>query len=131
MKYTLIACTALLLAVSTLISCKKGTGDNPNLAQLQHKWNIVSLNGEVFRYVGKSGDYFDFRSDSKLYQSWDGRNDTLSYTLSGSTVRLNQITNGVQQNPSFNLYIKKLTSSSLILYNNDNPSVGILDSLAR
>jgi len=130
MKRILIALTLGLLVFGPL-ACGK---DNVsiNLGLLRHKWNVVSINGEAFQYHGQSGDYYDFRTDNKLYTHSTGIYDTLAYVLinGGKSLQLYNIQNG-QRLGWYVLDIAKLSSSSCILHKCDGPPFCILDSLSR
>jgi hypothetical protein len=132
MKRILTAFVILLLAGNAIVSCKK---NNPtgNLSLLQHKWNILSLNGEVFRYVGTTQDYYDFRTDNRLYTNTSGKYDTSAYALTGggSTLLLYHISNGVQSPTAYPFTVTDLSSSRLVMQNHLTPPLYILDSLKR
>ena len=132
MKRLLTACILLLLLANAMTFCSKNN-TSANLLLLQHKWNIVSLIGEVYYYKGAPQDYYDFRADSKLYTYMSGRFDTSAYTLAngGNTLMLYHIANGIQTPTNFPLNIKTLSSSSLVLENHATPVAYILDSLSR
>lgn len=122
-----------IVALSTcalLFACKKhNTAQESTSSLLQHKWKITSLNGEVFRYIGTSPDYFDFEN-GRLIEYFSGQYDTLAYTIinNGSAVQLQTVSNA----PLLNLDIKVLTSSQLILDGSGSmPTIHILDSLYR
>lgn len=113
-------------------SCDK---DNPSSAHslLEHKWQIVSLNGEVYRYVGHANDYFDFRDDT-LIIFYDSHYDTLYYQLTngGKTLDFYPILNGSRSATGYAQTIQTLTASQLILFSNStNPPIQVLDSLRR
>ena len=132
MKRILIACVILSLAGDAMVSCSKHDASG-NLSLLQHKWNILSLNGEVYRYVGTAQDYYDFNVDKRLYTYTGGKYDTSAYALSGggNILLLYHISNGVQSPAAAPFNITVLTSSSLVIQDHTNPPVYILDSLRR
>ena len=124
------------LVFSGVITACKKDNTQANLSLLRHKWQIVSLNGEVYRYVGKAGDYFNFGDDNKLVEFAGGNFDTSSYSLTGGgqTLSLHSIHNGIQSGSAFDLQIKVLSSSSLIVHYSTTPPapvIYILDSLSR
>ena len=130
---------SVLLALG-IGSCNKNDSPsgscNPqtSLELLQHKWSIVSLNGEALRYVGKPGDYFIFETDGKHYDYHGGIYDTSSYSLSsgGGLLSIYPILNGIRSDSGFSLNVVALTSSSLILMGcPSSPVVCIADSLER
>lgn len=67
-----------------LVSCKKEAA-----VSIMGTWNLVSdavtsgigLNVKTYSYTGVPGDYFDFRTDGKLYIKEGFNSDTLNYTL--------------------------------------------------
>ncbi len=56
---------------------------------IQEKWNIITdsfysgvgIGNHLTAYVGKNGDYFDFKNDGNIYVKEDTGFDTLSYHL--------------------------------------------------
>ena len=119
--------------IITTFSCKKnynGSSKNPGL--IQHKWEVVSVNGEALRYVGTPDDYYNFSTDGNLYQHVSNINDTLAYVLlsDGSTISFYQITDGVKSSTPSNYTIKSLTSSQFII-SHFSGIVYSLDSLKR
>lgn len=111
-------------------ACKKhNTAQETTASLLQHKWDITSINGEVFRYVGTSQDYFDFENGT-LIQSYNGHRDTLIYAIinNGTGIELKTDSNVAM----YDLNIKVLTSNQLILGGPGTiPTIYILDSLYR
>lgn len=116
------------------LSCKKDNNAT-TLTMLQHKWQIVSLNGEAYRYAGHPGDYYDFGTSNQLVRFLGSRYDTLKYQVidGGSTLRLYLIENNVQTGAIFNLVIESLTPSQLVLKNSGttSPTNYLIDSLSR
>jgi hypothetical protein len=121
-----------LAAAAISASCKK---HNPGAdTSIQQKWQLISLNGEAIRYVGKPADYWDFHNNDTLIQFIGGNYDTLKYQLinGGKTVVIEPFVLAFVDT----LDIKTLTSSQLILSGIGRPgyaglSVHILDSLRR
>lgn len=84
-----------LMLTLLFISCKK---DKPKEITTQEKvlgkWNISKnyyiehLNTDPKNYLifYQSGDYYDFRSDNKLYTRELGRNDTTGYIIDGTKI---------------------------------------------
>ncbi len=81
-----------------IISCKKNSpADGINAgrinATITGKWNILSdstfsgigMNNRAVNYTGKTGDYFDFRTDGNLYIKESTIFDTLAYSVSSDT----------------------------------------------
>ncbi|MFI5160438.1 MAG: hypothetical protein ACHQHN_04135 [Sphingobacteriales bacterium] len=86
----LIAIALVPLTAATIYSCTKTAAVTP--PSIQGKWSL--MNDEVAQgvsapsslystnYTGTSADYFDFRSDNKLYIKEGAKLDTFSYQLS-------------------------------------------------
>ena len=126
------AVALLLLAAATIAaSCKKHNTSN---ATIQHKWQIVSLNGEAYRYVGQPADYWEFGNTDTLIQFMSGNYDTLKYQLidGGKTLVIEPFVYAFVDT----LNITTLTSSQLIVSGIGHaayagPPINILDSLKR
>ncbi len=120
------------LFACTIFSCKKSNNNSAALQLLQHKWMIISLNGEALRYTGMQGDYFDFATDNKLYRYFNNMHDTSVYNLysNGQTLSLYQITNGVKSNTPDNYHVGSLNDSQLII-SFSSGSIFAIDSLKR
>ena len=72
---------ALICSVS-IVACEKSDNNGShNLALIQHKWSVLSVNGEALRYVGTTEDYYNFVADHILYRYVAGKYDTSYYTL--------------------------------------------------
>ena len=77
-----------------LSSCDKDDDDiaETTLQKLQKVWKIDSIRTVFYTppteatitYTGQASDYYDFRTDGKLYTSVNGDKDTLAYNLLGS-----------------------------------------------
>ena len=69
--------------------------------------------------TGQSTDYFDIRSDNKIYTSFNSESDTLNYTLQNDSTLLikNLFTDG-----DGTLKIRALTDNSLKLYTKETDS---------
>jgi hypothetical protein len=131
MQLRLILPAVALAACTLIFACKKNNTSNPSL--LQHKWDITSLNGEAFRYVGNSSDYFDFQN-GQLIEYFGGKYDTLDYTFinNNMTLQLRTVTDNVVNSTPFDLTIITLTSNRLILTESPSmPNFPVLDSLSR
>lgn len=95
----------VIILIALLISCKKDTVSNA----LVGKWNVLSdstfegvaQNNHALDYTGEPGDYFDFRTDGKVYIKESSQLDTLSYTVISSSAVIIQsfglIANGVPE----------------------------------
>jgi hypothetical protein len=127
----------LLVFILVTAACKKGNDSNGSpgaLSLIQHKWQVVSVNGEALRYVGVPGDYYDFRSDLFLYTLINTTYDTLVYRLlfDNETLRLYPVKNNIRSNDSLDCHIEVLDDHQFILtYGTNTPPVFALDSLRR
>lgn len=122
----------LALAAGCLVTaCRKHNNNPPPDSLLQHRWHVVSLNGEVFRYVGQPADYWDFHNSDTLIQYISGKYDTMKYTYDSAAKRL--VLNPFAPYPyALGFDVRTLTSSQLILAGaNEPPNFPILDSLRR
>jgi hypothetical protein len=110
-----------LLVFSCFASCKKSGDSGP--VTLVGKWSLVNdstayggplaLPLTKTNYVGVPGDYFDFRTDGKLYIKEGSKYDTLAYnTASGDSVIINAF--NYNKNPSI---IKPLTANNATISN--------------
>jgi hypothetical protein len=138
MNHLSYGCALILVTGCLLAACKKNNTP-ANLGLLQHRWQITSINGEAYRYVGQPGDYYDFGMGDTLIEYLSGHYDTAYYKLTdgGQTLDLYPVINSVSTSSPFNLSIKTLTSSQLIFGGQINPSsqvpmaLYLLDSLRR
>jgi hypothetical protein len=122
---------AILFATATF-SCKKdNNGTMATLALVQHKWMLVSQNGEAFRYVGTADDYYDFKTDNILYKYANKNYDTLAYTLlkDNKTLALYPVMNGVKSTVPAKYTIKVLDTTRFVFSN--IALIYSLDSLQR
>ncbi|MEX8548126.1 MAG: hypothetical protein V5804_11045 [Mucilaginibacter sp.] len=70
-------------------SCKKGSVSPKNTTNILGKWNIINdstfagvgANNHPVNYAGQTGDYFDLRTDNRIYIKEGTKLDTLSYSL--------------------------------------------------
>jgi hypothetical protein len=112
---------AIIISVS---SCKKeATCNRGDTVTLLGKWSIISdssflnvgINNHPVNYKGQKGDYFDFRTDNKLYINEGGMLDTLHYNLTSDTTLVIDafgiILNGIPETSS----ITHLTAHSVII----------------
>lgn len=92
MKY-LISFGLIAIIAFFLTSCKKDLADSK--ATILGKWSIITdstfegvgASNHPINYTGKTGDYFDFRNDGKLYIKEGLKLDTSTYKLnSDSTI---------------------------------------------
>ncbi len=115
---TIKTAVIVLITVISLAGCKKDKVVPLTTAQkLQFKWSVstvvstenVSPSPSVTdTYVGTASDYFDFKSDGKVYVKQEGEpEDVVTYTIVNDT----QIT---LDDVAFT--IKKLDDHNLILY---------------
>jgi len=122
-----------MLDAILIVSCKKNNNDSSaKLALIQHKWMIVSINGEALRYVGMADDYYNFGTDGFLYMYINKSYDTSSYALlsDNSTLLLYPIMNGVKSNVASSYNIKVLTNNQFVI-GSSNTITHSLDSLKR
>ena len=127
----------VLITILTIVSCKKtkneDNSDSKNLALLQHKWSLVSRYGEVFRYIGTPGDYYNFTTNNILYMHIENRYDTGFYSLlpDGVDLSVYPIVNGIKSNTATKYYINILSDTQLVISSQVLPSVFFTDSLKR
>jgi hypothetical protein len=86
----LTALILISLIAATIFSCTKTSVQGP--ISIQGKWSLkldslaqgVSQPSPQYstKYVGTAADYFDFRSDNKLYIKEGAKLDTFNYQLS-------------------------------------------------
>lgn len=107
MKNHILLLSILFLLVGLSISsCKKSAdpkdglitcpGFIENYNSLIGKWNLVTdstfvgvgIDNHPVSYSGQAGDYFDFRSDGKLYIKEGIKMDTSTYKLTSNTMIL-------------------------------------------
>jgi hypothetical protein len=90
-----------LLLFMVNLSCKKS---NDSFTTILGKWNIkidtffvggLASNYEVI-YSGKSGDYFNFSSNGKVYIMENSISDTFIYTLKSDSVLIQNFNSGYQ-----------------------------------
>jgi hypothetical protein len=119
-----------------IVSCTKKNNNVPVVDgnMLQHKWTLVSRNGEALRYVGKPGDYFNFDTSGILYEHLSDTNDTFAYSYSavGKALLLYPVLNGIQSGTGENYNIDLLRDSELIISSHSSsPVINAVDSLRR
>ncbi len=82
MKIIATAFSTLLLCM-LLLTCKK----TAQPVTLVHKWNVLSdttynlFTGTSRFYIGQQDDYFDFRTDNKIYIKEGSLLDTVPYSI--------------------------------------------------
>lgn len=85
-------CIIAAISMVTFVSCSKDD-DSPGTTELlQHNWGLDSITlrnhtattDNTLVYYGLAQDYFDFRTDNKLYSQTNGTKDTSTYTLLNS-----------------------------------------------
>jgi hypothetical protein len=121
----------ILVICALFCSCRKHSDSN-TAALLQHKWQIISINGEALRYVGEPADYFDFEN-GQLIEYFGGKYDTMTYKLinNDQAIELHIVVNNIVIGETLDLHINALTSNQLILDGSASPAIHILDSLRR
>ena len=121
----------------TAISCKMAdTGISlTKLDLIQHKWTLVSREGEVLRYVGTESDYYNFSSNNVLYRSVAKRHDTSYYKLSPvdeNILLLYPVIKGIKSDTATSYYINTLTATQLVVHvGTISPPITVTDSLKR
>ena len=129
--------TIVLITILTIVSCKKTKNEDnsssQNLVLLQHKWSLVSRYGEVFRYIGTPGDYYNFTTNNILYTHIENRYDTGFYSLlpDGTDISVYPIVNGIKSNMATNYYINTVSNIRLVISGGISPSLLFTDSLKR
>ncbi|MGZ3755915.1 MAG: hypothetical protein ACXVAY_10930 [Mucilaginibacter sp.] len=127
MKNCMFALLACAIAICVL-SCKKTATSYP--AQINGKWRVVSdstynsflmTQTQQRGYTGVSGDYYDFRTDGKLYTYESGTLDTLTYNI------VNDTTIQIQ---SFGWVFNGSQSVSYLKYSKNNANVSIKSATA-
>ena len=123
-KLTTLILISLLSA--TIFSCKKTSVQGP--ISIQGKWSLkldsiaqgVSTPSPQYstKYEGTTADYFDFRSDNKLYIKEGAHLDTFSYQLSTDSnlyiSSTNPAENGITN--SLNGLIKPISSNGASIH---------------
>jgi len=115
-------------------SCKKTKNSSTEtLALIQHKWILISHNGEALRYVGTPDDYYNFSASNYLYMYVNKTYDTLAYILlsDNKTLSLYPIVNGVRTNLAKDYNITVLDNNHFVIGTNFNTVINVLDSLKR
>ena len=138
MKKPLAILTVFLFIIGFLYSCSKGdtptpattgTNDTTTVGKLQHKWSFISA--VVYRTIGLTGpdslvafvglpyEYYDFRTDSRIYAFVQSSFDTATYKFMGndSVLLINNVVNGAVQTHTDTVTIRTLTNKDLVLVN--------------
>lgn len=105
-----------------LTSCKKSSTIYPE--QINGIWKVVTdstynsflMNQTQRGYAGTAGDYYDFRTDGKLYTYESGTRDTLAYNM------VNDTTVQIQ---SFGWVFNGSQDYSYLKYSGNNTNVSI------
>lgn len=96
----------ILAALAASASCKKSNSNSeplhshPAIASIAGKWSLVKDSsfsaigvgnfGTVQEYIGQPDDYWDFRTDAKVYIKEGSKLDTLGYkVVTDSTITIN------------------------------------------
>jgi hypothetical protein len=126
LKHVLIAglCTVLFAAAS----CKKEDKEKPKTTaeRIQAKWSIQNIilhghsNGtdSTITLPALTTDYFDIRSDNKIYTNFYHTMDTLDYVLQDDSTLIIKDYGYFQPDASYK--IRTLTDNSLTLYTLEN-----------
>jgi hypothetical protein len=92
---TAMACMAFLFVL--IAACKKDKGKGVP-EKLMNKWSLVQILDTVYtsgaapvaaKYDGKTEEYFDFKKDGRLYRFINNKYDTVNYTFSEASLKLN------------------------------------------
>lgn len=114
----------LMLSSLFFAACNKDDSIDDVANKLQNRWAVTDgllfagapVNDTILYYTGTSADYFDFRSNGKVYSSLNGEIDTSDYRIiAGNKVVVDNDTSE----------IRILTNSKLQVFNKnyDNPVV--------
>jgi len=128
MKHTII-CLYILVALT--VACKKSNSStelmhsHPAIASIAGKWSVIKDSsfsaigaspGNVQEYIGQPDDYWDFRTDARVYIKEGAKLDTLEYKLlSDSTIDIHAfgwILNGATPTST----IQPLTFTNAVIY---------------
>ena len=110
-----IACMAFLI-VLVLGACKKDK-EKGLTERLMNKWNLVQMVDTTYasgaspvitQYTGKTGEFFDFKKNGKLYTLINNIIDSAQYTYSEANFKVNV------GDLRYNILI--LTDETMILY---------------
>lgn len=124
----------LVLALAAIVlftACKKDDVAETTVQKMQHKWNhektyfrtvVPGIPDNKDTTIAFSGDYYDFRTDNKLYRAINGGTqpvDTVSYAVINDstfiirgtdTARIKQLTNNL-----FEFEARNYASSTIYL----------------
>lgn len=123
MKKIIITTAIAILVIFSMSACKKSDSQT-TLQKIQAKWQLDNyyendhFSGvDHFKTItGTSADYYDFRTDGKVYFSFGGYSDISTYSLISDTKLLIDGTD--------NYDIKTLTTNSFIIYGKDAAANG-------
>ncbi len=110
-----IACMAFFILL-VLGACKKDK-EKGITERLMNKWNLVQISDTAYatgaspvitQYPGKTGEYFDFAKNGKLYSYIKNTLDSAQYTYSEANFKVNV--------GDFRYNILILTDETMILY---------------
>jgi hypothetical protein len=114
----LITIIVAFISAAGLFSCKNSVIDPNPSSPIVGKWGVkvdsttsgIGPIQSVQAYIGKPGDYFDFRSDNKLYTKEGSTLDTFAYKV----VADNKITISIVGSADIaeNCFIDALTPTS-------------------
>ncbi len=112
MKFTKLF-FGLLVTSLFFTACNKDDSIDDIDNKLQNRWAVTDallygrapINDTIIYYTGTSADYFDFRSNGKVYSNWNGQVDTSDYQViagnkivsEGDTVSIRVLTNSQLQ----------------------------------
>lgn len=113
----------LLLSSVFFAACSKDDDIDDVANKLQNRWVVqdallfaaAPVNDTIIYFTGTSADYFDFRSDGKVYSHLNGETDTADYRLiAGNKIVSNLDGSNVGEDT---VEIRILTNSKLQLFN--------------
>ncbi len=124
---------AVALSAIYIISCRKTNhSSSGNLSLIQHKWMVVSINGEALRYLGTADDYYNFGTDGILYRYVGKNYDSSAYTLlsDNRSLLLYPIVNGIKSSTASDYNIVILSNAQFVITSSVT-MFHTLDSLKR
>jgi len=116
----LIITGTTILTLFFMVSCSKNSPNIPaGIATITGIWSVVNdsgfagvgLNNHAVDYIGRIGDYFDFRTDGNIYVKEGPVSDTLQYTITSANTMQISFFSGVS-------HITNLTNHTLTINTN-------------
>lgn len=119
MKKIITSITMLMLLAFYLPSCKKTDTqqEQSTLQKIQAKWSLVSIidndhyagADHISTTTGTATDYFEFKTDGKIYYSVSGFTDVVTYSLVNNNTQI--LIDG-----SETYDIKTISANSFVMY---------------